>query len=154
MDPNQLKLFRQITFDYFAKLSPDDAPQLEEPYLRFGEPATLDYTSLVEIRGQYDGCIYLTSPVPMLEQLLNLHGEPAQNETTLKDMCRELSNVLAGNASQAFGGHWEISVPISLSGDDLEKLPLPDSAFVMPLLWRQSRALLVIALADHGTLRL
>lgn len=147
MDPSQLKLFKQITLDYFAKLSPDDEPVLEDPYLQFGEPEVFDYTSLVEIRGEYDGCLYLTSPRPMLEGILEINGEEEVTERTLSDMSRELSNVLSGNASQAFAGNWEISVPMSLVPESFGHLELPDSTFVMPIRWRGAKLLLVVALA-------
>jgi len=146
MDPTQLELFKRITLDYFAKLAPDEPPVLEEPYLRFGDPALLAYTSLVEIRGEYDGCIYLTLPVPMVEGLLEINGEKEVSERTLSDMCRELSNVLAGNASQAFGGNWEISVPRSLGAGELARVEIPDSSFIMPIRWRGTRSLLVVGL--------
>jgi hypothetical protein len=150
MDPRQLQLFKQITLDYFAKLSPADQPVLETPYLQFGEPALLDYASLVRIRGEYEGCLVLTSPVPLLHRLLEAHGEAEVSERTLRDMCRELSNVLSGNASQAFSGHWEISVPQSLGPGDFQNLRLPASAFVMPIRWRGATALLLVGLEPAG----
>jgi hypothetical protein len=149
MDPTQFKLFRQITLDYFAKLAPEEQPVMEEPYLAFGEPELFDYTSLVSIAGEYDGCLYLTSPVPMLQGILDINGESEVSERTLHDMCRELSNVLSGNASQAFGGNWQISVPRSLSRAEAVGLHLPDSSFVMPILWRGARSLLVVGLIPH-----
>ncbi len=153
MEADQLRLFKQITLDYFSKLAPDDEPALGEPYLQFGEARVLDYTSWVEIRGEYDGCLYLTSPTPMLEELLGINGEPEVSERTLLDMCRELSNVLAGNASQAFGGHWEISVPHSLSRGMVNGLELPESTFVMPIRWRDSESLLVVGLTQPSERR-
>jgi hypothetical protein len=149
MDPNQVQLFRQITLDYFAKLAPNEPPRLEPPYLQFGDPALLDFASLVEVRGEYDGCVYLTSPEPLLRDLLAVHREPEVSERTLDDMCRELSNVLSGNASQAFGGNWRISVPYSLGPRDIGGLKLPGSAFVMPFRWRGAVCLLVIGLEQR-----
>ncbi|HEX3527005.1 MAG TPA: chemotaxis protein CheX [Thermoanaerobaculia bacterium] len=150
MDPHQLQLFKKITLDYFAKLSPGDEPVLETPYLQFGEPALLDYASLVRIRGEYEGCLVLTSPVTLLHSLLDVHGEAEVSERTLLDMCRELTNVLSGNASQAFSGAWEISVPMSLGPGDFQAVRLPPSAFVMPIRWRGSTALLVVGLEPAG----
>lgn len=147
MEAHQLKLFQDITLQYFAKLAPGEPPALEEPFLQFGELAGQDYTSLVEIRGEYDGCLFLSAPRPMLRELLAVNGEPEISESTLRDMCRELSNVLSGNASQAFGGNWEISVPFTLDRGELARHPLPPSAFVMPFSWRGARSLLVVALA-------
>src|SRR5215475_4120294 len=114
MDARQLQLFKRITLDYFAKLSPADEPVLEAPYLQFGEPALLDYASLVRIRGEYEGCLVLTSPVTLLHSLLDVHGEAEVSERTLR---------------------------------------LPPSAFVMPIRWRGSTALLVVGLepaAENG----
>lgn len=146
MDAQQFKLFKQITLDYFAKLAPGEEPSFEEPYLQFGAPAVLDATSLVRIRGEYEGCLYLSLGVAALESLLVINGEPEVSERTLRDMSRELSNVLAGNASQAFGGHWEISVPISLGAEEMAAIDLPESTFVMPIRWRGTRSLLVVGL--------
>lgn len=146
MDGHQLKLFRDITLDYFAKLSPGEPPELDPPYLQFGPPALLDYASLVRISGEYEGCIYLSSSMPALYQLLKVHGETEVSERTLSDMCRELANVLAGNASHAFGESWRISVPRSLGPHDLKSLRLPASTYVMPLTWHGASSLLVIGL--------
>lgn len=147
MEAHQLKLFQDITLQYFAKLAPGEPPAMEEPFLQFGELEGQDFTSLVEIRGEYDGCLFLSAPRPMLRELLAVNGEPEVSENTLRDMCRELSNVLSGNASQAFGGNWEISVPFTLDAGELARHPLPPSAFVMPFQWRGARSLLVVALA-------
>jgi len=147
MDADQFRLFRQITIDFFAKLAPDEPPTVDAPYMQFAEPALLDYASLVRIRGACEGCLYLTSPVAMLEQLLVAHGESEISERTLADMCRELSNILSGNASRAFAGEWEISVPTSLGPADLQDLQLPPTSFVLPIRWRGASTLLVIALA-------
>lgn len=150
MDARPFQLFRQITLDYFAKLSPTDPPSLDSPYLQFGDPVLLDYASLVRVRGAYDGCIYLTSPVPTLRRLLAAHGEGEVSERTLRDMCRELSNVLSGNASKAFGGDWDISVPTSLGPGDFDGLRFPGSAFVMPIRWQGTTSFLVVGLEPRA----
>jgi|CXWL01.1.fsa_nt_gi hypothetical protein len=151
MDAKQLQLFRQITLDYFAKLAPGEPPVLEAAYLQFGEPALLDYASLVrihgsEVGGELDGCLYLTASEPLLRGLLAVNGEEEVSARTLLDMNRELSNVLSGNASHAFGGNWEISVPQSLGPGELALMRLPQSAFVQPFRWRSVSAQLVVGL--------
>ncbi len=150
MDHTQFDLFRSITLDYFAKLAPDDpeGPVMEDPYLLFGDPLALDFTSLVRIAGEYSGCIYITAPAAMLVELLHLHGEMDTSDYHLRDMSRELSNILAGNASHAFGEHWSISVPESLTHDDFAKSDLPGSTFVMPIRWKGAEAFLVIGLLN------
>lgn len=151
MDSLQLALFRRITLDYFGKLAPTEPPELDPPYMQFGQPALLDYASLVRIRGELRGCLYLTTTVAMLRQLLALNGEAEVSERTLFDMCRELANVLSGNASQAFGGNWEIAVPESLPPSAIGAVALPPSAFVMPFSWRGATSLLVIGLEPTTT---
>jgi hypothetical protein len=146
MNVDQLVLFKRITLDYFAKLAPDEQPILGEPHIQFGAPALLDYTSLIEIDGEYHGCIYLTSPVSMLKEVLAINGERQDSAAHLKDMCQELSNVLSGNASKAFGGNWRISVPRSMTLAEVQALDLPPSTFVMPFVWRDQTSMLVIGL--------
>lgn len=146
MNIDQFRLFKRITLDYFAKLAPEELPVLGEPHIRFGEPELLDYTSLIEIDGEYRGCIYLSSPVAMLRDVLLINGEQRDSPEHLKDMCQEFSNVLSGNASKAFGGNWRISVPRSLTRGEVEALDLPESTFVMPIIWRDRQSLLVVGL--------
>ncbi|MBV9493215.1 MAG: chemotaxis protein CheX [Acidobacteria bacterium] len=148
MNPEQFKLFKRITLDYFAKLAPDEHPVMGEPHLHFGDPELLDYTSLIEIEGEYQGCIYLTSPSAMLKDVLAINGEVRDTPEHLKDMCQEFSNVLSGNASKAFGGNWRISVPRSLTRREVEALDMPASTFVMPILWREKESLLVVGLRE------
>lgn len=146
MNSDQLVLFKRITLDYFAKLAPDEQPVLGEPHIQFGDPALLDYTSLIEIDGEYHGCIYLTSPSSMLKEVLAINGELKDTPEHLKDMCQELSNVLSGNASKAFGGNWHISVPRSMTFSEVRALDLPSSTFVMPIVWKDQTSFLVIGL--------
>lgn len=150
MDQQQFNIFRGITLDYLTKLAPDQEgqPEFKEAYLQFGEPLLLDYTSLVRIRGEYEGAIYITAPRGVIEMLLKLHGETEISPATLEDMTRELSNILAGNASHAFGGNWEISVPVTVSPDNGSTGELPDSGFVMPIQWHGVEVFLVIGLTD------
>jgi len=148
MKVEQFQLFRRITLDYFAKLAPEEEPVLGEPHMHFGDPELLDYTSLIEIEGEYRGCIYLTSPSGMLKDVLLINGESNDTPAHLKDMCQELSNVLSGNASKAFGGNWRISVPRSLTRSEVETLDLPPSTFVMPIHWRGNNSLLVVGLRN------
>jgi hypothetical protein len=61
-------------------------------------------------------------------------------------MCQELSNVLSGNASKAFGGNWHISVPRSMTMPEVQALDLPSSTFVMPIVWKEQTSFLVIGL--------
>jgi Chemotaxis phosphatase CheX len=146
MNPEQFKLFRRITLDYFAKLAPREEPVMAEPHMHFGDPELLDYTSLIEIDGEYQGCIYLSSPVSMLKDVLMINGELRDTPDRLKDMCQEFSNVLSGNASKAFGGNWRISVPRTLTRPEVQALDLPESTFVMPINWRDNQSLLVVGL--------
>ncbi|HSY50758.1 MAG TPA: chemotaxis protein CheX [Thermoanaerobaculia bacterium] len=146
MNPEQFKLFRRITLDYFAKLAPREEPVMGEPHMHFGDPELLDYTSLIEIDGEYQGCIYLSSPITMLKDVLMINGELRDTPDRLKDMCQEFSNVLSGNASKAFGGNWRISVPRTLTRPEVQALDLPESTFVMPINWRDNQSLLVVGL--------
>jgi hypothetical protein len=149
MNADQLKIFQDITLSYFSKVAPEARPPLlKEAYLRFDSALLLEYTSVVFINGAYEGCIYITTSPALLETLLSLHHEPDISEKTRLDMCRELSNVLAGNASHAFGANWTISVPQSLTSAETGSLALPPSTFVMPFLWKDMESFLVVGLRE------
>lgn len=151
MNAEQLKIFQNITLAYFAKMAAkEEPPVLEEAYLRFESPVLLDYTSLVQISGSYEGCLYITTTPNVLEALLSQHGEKDVSDATRLDMCRELSNVLAGNASHAFGADWTISVPQSITADKAPGLALPPSTFIMPFLWKGMKSFLVVGLQPKG----
>lgn len=148
MTSEQLGHFKTITLDYFGKLAEDQpAPELADAFLQFSDPIVLDYTSIVQISGVHHGCIYMTSDAEMLEALLREHGESEVSERTRMDMCRELSNVLSGNAMHAFGDDWNISVPRSLNRSDFSQLELPPSTFIMPIRWGGGQSYLVIGFA-------
>jgi hypothetical protein len=150
MNSDQLKTFQQITLGYFSKVAPSVTPPvLKEAHLRFDSAVFLAYTSVVFITGAYEGCLYLSTTPGVLEALLTVHNEPEVNEKTRLDMCRELSNVLAGNASHAFGANWTISVPQSLTAEEAGSLSLPPSTFVMPFLWKEMESYLVIGLKEN-----
>lgn len=150
MDHTQFIRFQKITLDYFTKLAPEgDAPTLETPYLLIGDPLALDYTALVRIRGEYDGCLYFTAPREMVLHILQLHGEELKTQEALEDMSRELSNILAGNASHAFGENWKISVPESLQRDRFAAEDMPQITFVLPIRWRGLEGFLVVGLREH-----
>lgn len=145
MDAKQLQLFRQITLDY--------SPSSHRASRRCSRPRTCSSgsprcstTRAWCVRGELDGCLYLTASEPLLRGLLAVNGEEEVSARTLLDMNRELSNVLSGNASHAFGGDWEISVPQSLGPGELALMRLPSSAFVMPFRWRGVSAQLVVGL--------
>lgn len=147
MKADQLKIFQDITLAYFSKMLPQEkAPVLEEAFLQFDSPVLRDYTSVVYISGAYEGCLYITTNLGILDALLAQQGEPEINENTRLDMCRELSNVLAGNASHAFGADWTISVPQSVTAEKASTLQLPSSTFIMPFLWKGMESFLVVGL--------
>ena len=147
MKSDQLKIFQDITLAYFSKIVPQEKPPVMlEPYLRFDTSLLLDFTSVVFISGSWSGCIYLTTSTSVLDALLAQHGEKEFNDRTRFDMCRELSNVLSGNASRAFGAAWTISVPQSLTAEEAKGLKLPGSAFIMPFVWKDLESFLVVGL--------
>ena len=151
MNSDQLKTFQQITLGYFSKVAPGDKPPvLQEAHLRFDSAVFLDYTSIVFITGAYEGCLYISTTSGVLEALLSVHKEPEISDKTRLDMCRELSNVLAGNASHAFGANWTISVPKSLTSTETGELDLPSSTFVMPFVWKDMESYLVVGLKENA----
>ncbi|MGF1656504.1 MAG: chemotaxis protein CheX [Verrucomicrobiales bacterium] len=147
MDADQFRIFRDITLNYFGKMAPrEEPPTMEDAFMLFGEPVLLDYASVVSISGPYSGSLYLTSNAHTLGRLLALYGETRRDPDALSDMCRELSNVLSGNASHAFGTGWKISVPTSIEPGQRPDLPM--TSYVWPFAWLGDRSFLVVGLQE------
>ncbi len=155
IDARQLEIFRNNTLDYFQKVAPGQpAPIPGTAYLIFDPPPFLGYAGAVDISGPLVGLIYLTTEALTLDKLIELNGSQPGEESLRLDMCRELSNVISGNASKAFGPAWTISVPRSLGPDSARELSFPGATFTLPVEWMSSTFQLVVGLKElsdaHG----
>ncbi|MCC7516280.1 MAG: chemotaxis protein CheX [Pseudomonadales bacterium] len=111
-----------------------------------GTPAS-EYTGIIGVSGDKQGCIYLTAPRDMLGQVLLAMGEPEIDESLFNDVIGEITNTVSGNARKVLGPGFMISVPIVVTGRP-EHIHFPRNydIGVVPFTWNGYQASLVVCL--------
>jgi len=147
MTENELRIFAGIVQHYFEQQT-GEAAEIGTPYL--ADPHALpvhDYTGVIGVSGNRQGCVYFTAPGVMLRYLLVAAGEADMSSANLADLTGEIGNTLSGNARREFGHEFLISVPLVVKGRDQEiSLPKGSKAYVIPLRWRKIDAALVASI--------
>jgi chemotaxis protein CheX len=145
-----LPVFVRAITHYFSHLS-QEAAETEAPYLLEGPPEISDFTAVVGVSGDVQGCVYYTAPRAMLDRLLHFVGEPRPTDQLRSDMAGEVANTLSGNARRQLGPGFMISVPTVLQGKPTRLTgPKGTACFVIPILWQEMRSLLMLYLADNA----
>jgi len=74
-------------------------------------------------------------------------GEKDVTSDHLCDLVGEIANTIAGNARQAFGAEFMISVPVVIKGEpDKVSLPKNTRCVVIPTKWKFYQSIIVVAL--------
>jgi len=85
----------------------------------------------------------------MLRQLLAAIGILESGEDKMMDLVGEVSNTVSGNARRTFGDQFMLSTPIVLKGkSDSVKVSKVEEVYVIPIVWRQHQANLIISLEE------
>lgn len=149
MDENDIQVLIDGTIDYF-RATVGQSTEVGAPYLADdGEAVVSDFTGIITISGVYQGCVYFTAPRAMLRHILMVNGETRANSEFMADVVGEVANTISGNARRFFGSEFEISVPEVFRGPAKPgQLALAERSFVIPIVWRQYRAFLVVSLID------
>src|SRR5664279_4090895 len=98
MDEKELRVFIDIVGQYFERQT-GRLPEVGSPYL--GEPSALpmyDFTGVIGISGERQGCVYVTARRELLRQLLLHVGESDVSDNNLCDLVGEIANTISGNA--------------------------------------------------------
>ncbi|MCR9144866.1 MAG: chemotaxis protein CheX [bacterium] len=138
----------ELILNYFESSS-GEAARAGDPFERDeAEPLLLEFSGVVGVSGQRNGCIYYTSPSELLQELAaNLLGTEAATRAAARDMAGEIANMIGGNAQQYLGGDFVISAPIMLEGRPKNiRLPIYDPAYVIPIDWKSHRSYAVFGL--------
>jgi len=141
-------LFINSVNNYFRHLTDIDS-ELNVPYLKESQGLVLkDYTGMIGISGNKKGFVYISADRTMYEDLIKIFiGIDDPTEEDILDMAGEISNVVAGNVRANLGANFMISVPIVFNGMP-GKLKIPDdvSLYVIPIVWNNHEAFVVIGL--------
>ncbi len=147
MDEHELHIFIDIVSQYFERQT-SRPPEVGSPYL--GEPSALpiyDFTGVIGISGERQGCVYFTANRELLRQLLLHVGESDVSDNNLSDLVGEVANTISGNARRHFGPNFMISVPVVVAGSARAiQVPRSVKAYILPLRWHKLEAALVVSL--------
>lgn len=142
----ELRVFVGIVKHYFEQQTGIDA-EIYTPYLADPEALPIyDYTGVIGISGNYQGCVYFTAPADLLRLILSRSGETDLSSRNLADLAGEIGNTISGNARRQFGNEFLISVPVVIQGrNQAISLPKGVKAYIIPFCWQQLDASLVVS---------
>ena len=149
MQEIDLHFFIDSTINYFREVTNENV-STGIPYIKGKEPVVLEYTGIIGISGKRKGSIYITATSDMLRELAStLLGKEEVNEDVLKDLVGEIANTISGNAREAYGADFLISVPVIVQGV-AEDIKMPDDVetYVIPISWKNYKNYLVVCLED------
>jgi len=147
MNENDIKHFIKTTINFFKDASGYEA-KCGIPSVKTSDPVVLEYTGIIGISGKRKGSIYFTSNAKLLSDLakIMLQTDTVYNED-IRDLVGEVANTITGNLREIFGSEFLISVPVIVEGQARDiKLPDDIDSFVIPILWQDNKAFLVICL--------
>ena len=146
MTEAELRIFVAIVKHYFEQQTGISA-EIYTPFL--ADPTALpvfDYTGVIGISGNRQGCVYFTAPTELLRQILSRSGESDLSPRNLADLAGEIGNTISGNARRQFGNEFLISVPLVVKGrDQAISLPKGVKAYIIPFCWQNFDASLVVS---------
>ena len=144
-----LHVFIDCVVRYFDMVS-DFKASVGSPYLISNVGEKLDeYTGIISISGSMKGSIFFTASKAMLAYLLrDLGSFISTEEHKLLDLVGEIGNTISGNARAEFGEQFILSVPLVMKGKS-EQLAVSETyqIFVIPIVWKQQKANLIINLS-------
>ena len=106
-----------------------------------------DFTGVIGISGERQGCVYFTAHRDLLRQLLLHVGEADVSDNNLCDLVGEIANTISGNARRHFGPNFMISVPVVVAGNARAiQVPKDIKAYILPLKWHKLEAAMIASL--------
>jgi len=151
MIEKEIKVFVDGLTNYFHTVTKEKA-SVGTPFLIQDIDEYLkEYTGVISISGTHRGSVFFTAPKPLLKHLLWAMKILDGDESNLKDLVGEISNIISGNAREQFGDQFLLSVPTVMARDSEKKLGEKEVSkllenYVIPVIWRHLKANLIINL--------
>jgi len=143
-----LPVFVQSIMHYFKHITGVPA-QTETPYLQEETSELGDFTAIIGVSGDLQGCVYYTAPREMLDKILGFVAEFEPTDELRCDMAGEVANTLSGNARRQLGAGFMISVPMVIQGRPERLVTYKGNpCFIIPILWQTLRSHLMISLIE------
>ena len=147
MKDSELQIFIDSLRNYFATNIGGHLETAAAFHVSSQDTPASDYTGIIGVSGDKQGCIYLTATKAMLGDVLLAMGEPEIDESLFNDVIGEVTNTVSGNARKILGPGFMISVPIVVTGRP-EHIHFPGNfdIGVVPFSWNNHKASLVVCL--------
>ncbi|HSC76667.1 MAG TPA: chemotaxis protein CheX [Pseudomonadales bacterium] len=147
MKDSELQIFVDSLRYYFATNIGGDMDVSPAYHTESNETPASEYTGIIGVSGDKQGCIYLTATKAMLGQVLLAMGEPEIDPSLFNDVIGEITNTVSGNARKVLGPGFMISVPIVVTGrPEYIHFPRNYDIGVVPFTWNGHQASLVVCL--------
>lgn len=150
MKAEKLNVFVESVIAFFVQAG-DDLKDISTPYLNSNQtPVAYDFTGIITISGQFQGCVYVSATSALLRTLLHTLGENDHSMHLLKDLIGEIANTVSGNARTEFGSQFIISPPILTEGAPQPAfLPKEQYSYVIPFLWHEQQGAIGICISNN-----
>ena len=150
MKRGEIKSFVKGALHYFQEVTGEPAI-IGRPWKKGDAKIILDYTGIIGISGKRRGCVYITSPRIMLNQILDilaLSHSQEERETHLIDLAGEMANTIVGHARSLRGCDIEIAVPVVVTGgvSGITLRTIGETSTVVPLFWKDHGIFLVVGI--------
>ncbi|MFO1481271.1 MAG: chemotaxis protein CheX [Turneriella sp.] len=145
MKEAELKIFVEGVSNFFGRLG-GTSIQVGVPYIKEGNQFISDMTGIIGLTGKRKGGIFITCTTSMVDDVIAQYtGMADTSPEARKDMIGEIANTISGNASDAFGVDFQISVPVVITGKpEGVDMPTRVPTYVIPLHWGEHKAYLVV----------
>jgi chemotaxis protein CheX len=149
MTEEDLKVFVSGTANYFKQVASVPA-EVSTPFIKeAGDEVIFDFSAVIGITGTQRGCVYYTAPRTMVQTLVSQLGEPELGDEICADFVGEIANTISGNAREALGSGFMISVPVVFREAKDVRFPPDAPSYVIPIVWKGHRSSLIICLKDE-----
>jgi chemotaxis protein CheX len=147
MKDSELQIFVDSLRYYFATNIGGNLEIAPAYHTESNDTPASEFTGIIGVSGDKQGCIYLTATRDMLGQVLLAMGEPEIDPGLFNDVIGEITNTVSGNARKVLGPGFMISVPIVVTGrPEYIHFPRNYDIGVVPFVWNGYKASLVVCL--------
>ena len=148
LNHTDIEVFSEAISVFFENMTKRSA-QVRTAYLLEGDDPIVwdDFNGLIKVSGGFRGTITFSAPRALIDEVLNVMGEPSKTTENYLDVVGEIANQLSGRARKHFGESLDISTPISCKrGGFIVTTLATGPAYAIPLTWGAYQAHLVVHL--------
>ena len=147
MNASSLKTFVDGVSNFFDRLGSEKVA-VGVPYIKDAGSYLGEITGIIGLTGARKGGILISCSYAMIDAISAAYTGIADASNVARiDMAGELANTISGNASEAFGTDFQISVPVVITGRPQGiSLPTKLPTYVIPLDWKGETAHLIVGI--------